>query len=456
MDGKTFGQKIFNSKLYPRLPQAITMYIFFYVIFALLWGPDNVGRNFGLVSIWILWWPLIPLTFVLLGRVWCTLCPWGAITDWMQSHFCLGLKIPKWIKKHGIWIIFSGFIFLTWYELALGVTSSRIVTAAILLTILVLAFVAGALFEKRVWCRYLCPLGGIFGNYAQTAVVEFRGTPEKCAQCKDAHCLVGTELTPGCTLKEFPKNMESNRLCNICGDCVKSCNNNSPKLTLRLPGKELWEKRVAKLDEALLSSLLVGIILISGIGMLELWVNLQKNLSTTTGLSKPLITTFALILFGLASFGLAYLASYFSSKSTKISVTQNFKIFGYALIPLNLMTHMAHNLFHFLGEGRNIVEAANVFFFTSQAQAAEINAKQVEHTTSSALASASVIQSLQFVFMFAGFAASAYVAWRIAKKMASSVDNKKFMHIFVPHIFVITIFSAVSLFMFILPMATRH
>ena len=52
---KTLGQKIFSSKLYPRLPQAVVLYIFFYIIFALLWGPDDTATNFGLVSIWILW-----------------------------------------------------------------------------------------------------------------------------------------------------------------------------------------------------------------------------------------------------------------------------------------------------------------------------------------------------------------------------------------------------------------
>ena len=453
---KTLGRKILGSKLYPRLPQALVLYIFFYIIFALLWGPDDTATNFGLVSIWILWWPLIPLTFVLLGRVWCALCPWGAITDWLQSHFCLGIKVPDWIKKYGIWIIFSGFMFLTWYELAFGVTSSRLVTAAVLLSILSLALLSGFLFEKRVWCRYLCPLGGIFGNYAQTAIVEFRGTPDKCRECKDVYCLKGSESAPGCSLKEFPKNMDSNRLCNLCGDCVKNCQNNSPRLRLRLPGKELWEKSQAKLDEALLSALLVGIILISGFGMLEFWVGWQDTVSQLSGLSKPWLTTIVFVLFGLGSFLLTYAASYFSSRSTGGSVINNFSIFGYALIPLNLATHMAHNLFHFLGEGRNILRAALALFSQQQVEAAQVSAKHIGHSATSALVPTAVIQSLQFVLMFVGFATSVYVAWQIAKKMVGAKDKNGLRGALVPHIVIILAFSVISLIMFVSPMAMRH
>ncbi len=447
MPNKTLGQKILGSKFYPRLPQALFLYVFFFIIFALLWGTDDTSANFGLVSIWILWWPLIPLTFVLLGRVWCAMCPWGALTDWLQSHFSFGLKVPVWIKKHGLWVIFGGFMFLTWYELAFGITSSRLVTATVLLTILALALIVGLLFEKRVWCRYLCPLGGIFGNYSQTAIVEFRGDPDKCGSCKDAYCLAGSASAPGCSLQEFPKNMDSNRLCNVCGDCVKSCENNSPRLSLRLPGKELWEKKEAKFDESFLSALLVGIILISGFGMMEFWINWQEQLSINSGLSKPFITTAAFILFGLASFLLAYLASYFSSKFSGTTALQNFKIFGYALIPLNLATHMAHNLFHFFGEGRNIFKSTIAFFQPQNAMAAEAGAKHMQHSMNSALVGEPVIQALQFLFMAAGTAASVYVAWRIAKKSVG---------VFVPHLVAILVFTAVSLTMFIFPMAMRH
>ena len=364
--------------------------------------------------------------------------------------------MPGWIKKYGIWIIFSGFMFLTWYELVFGVTSSRLVTAAVLLSVLSLALLSGFLFEKRVWCRYLCPLGGIFGNYAQTAIVEFRGTPDKCRECKDVYCLKGSESAPGCSLKEFPKNMDSNRLCNLCGDCVKNCQNNSPRLRLRLPGKELWEKSQAKLDEALLSALLVGIILISGFGMLEFWVGWQDKVYQLSGLSKPGLTTIVFVLFGLGSFLLTYAASYFSSRSTGGSVINNFSIFGYALIPLNLATHMAHNLFHFLGEGRNILRAALALFSQQQVEAAQVSAKHIGHSATSALVPTAVIQSLQFVLMFVGFATSVYVAWQIAKKMVGAKDKNGLRGALVPHIVIILAFSVISLIMFVSPMAMRH
>src|SRR3990172_4236348 len=98
---KTLGQRILSNPLYPRLPQTIFLIVFVFALSALLWGPDSPQENFGSVMIWILWWPLIPLSFVFLGRIWCALCPWGALSDWLQSHICLGRPITPWIKKHG-------------------------------------------------------------------------------------------------------------------------------------------------------------------------------------------------------------------------------------------------------------------------------------------------------------------------------------------------------------------
>lgn len=456
-----FMQRIFAAGWYPRLPQALVLGIFVYILFALIWGPPNAETNFGTVMVWILWWPVIPLTFILLGRFWCALCPWGALSDWLQSHFNLNLKLPKVIKKYGIWVIFGGFMFITWYELAFGLTSSARATVTVLLVVAGLALITSALFEKRAWCRYLCPLGGIFGNYAQTAAVEFRGTPEVCATCTRADCYKGNEQVEGCPLFEFPKKMDSNRLCNLCGNCVKTCQNGSPKLTWRLPGKELWEKREGKLDEAVLASVLVGVILVAGFGMLEFWQAGLDRIMQSTGLGKAPLVSVAYVIFAGTALGLMLISSAISGKTASESAWKNLSRFGYALIPMNLATHISHNLFHLIGEGRNIGTVTKELVTGRAAYAGGSEMVEAGHGTTAALASPATIQILQFLVMGLGIAATVLVAWKVAqmgvKRAAASADSRVTSPwpSFLPHLVVISLFAAVSILMFALPMGLR-
>ncbi|MFO8238218.1 MAG: sigma 54-interacting transcriptional regulator, partial [Prochlorococcaceae cyanobacterium] len=50
-----------------------------------LWlGPQDQGHNGGLNLFWAWWWPLILLGFPLVGRLWCSFCPfmvWGEISQ---------------------------------------------------------------------------------------------------------------------------------------------------------------------------------------------------------------------------------------------------------------------------------------------------------------------------------------------------------------------------------------
>jgi polyferredoxin len=114
--------------------------------------------------------------------------------------------------------------------------------------------ICGAFFQRRAWCRYLCFLGGLSGNYARTGMIALRATPEVCATCTSkAACYNGSAKAAGCPMFEFPRTMDSNANCNLCANCVKSCPNGSLTLTLRTPTAELWFVRKPKLEEAFLA-----------------------------------------------------------------------------------------------------------------------------------------------------------------------------------------------------------
>ena len=129
--------------------------------------------------------------------------------------------------------------------------------------------VSGAFFERRTWCRYLCFLGGLSGNYSRTGMLELRATPAKCAKCKVEACYKGNEKAPGCPMFEFPRTMDTNASCNLCGYCVKSCPNDSPRLTLRVahPGAVVHPQ--AQVRGGVPGLVIMGIVFVQNITMLE-------------------------------------------------------------------------------------------------------------------------------------------------------------------------------------------
>jgi ferredoxin len=444
--------KLLKSKYYPVVFQVITAALFSYITAALLFGPTETGDNFGSTITWILWWPLIPITFFLLGRIWCAICPFATIGDWIQTHLSFKKPVPKFLKKYGLWIINLAFIAITWYDLTYGLVSSVRASAIFLLIVVAASSIVSMFFARRTWCRYLCFLGGVFGNYSQTSLLELRSNPSKCKTCKTLDCYNGNEKAPGCILYEVPRVMDSNRTCNLCGDCLKSCKNDSPSVKLRdLPAQELWTKKKPRFDEAFLAGSLVGIILISGFGMTAAWLPFFQWFQDLIGISNEKIVTSMLFLIMLAvPIILISIASFISGKIVKENLVENFSSFAYSLIPLNLASHFAHNLFHFLGEGKSIAWTTAQIFSSTSSSAAESSAGHGAEAVSAALLDASTTQILQYILVSVGIGASLYVAYKIANK------RKLGFVAALPHFVIVAIFGIATFVLFMLPMGMRH
>ena len=111
----------------------------------------------------------------------------------------------------------------------------------LLASILGFAILSGVLYERRVWCRYLCPLGRLAATFSGCSVIEWRSNSSICnSTCKTNACYKGTEKVAGCPLYQGPFSLHSNQDCILCGNCVKICENASPAFNLRIPGHELW------------------------------------------------------------------------------------------------------------------------------------------------------------------------------------------------------------------------
>ncbi|TPJ54832.1 4Fe-4S binding protein [Mesorhizobium sp. B2-6-4] len=200
----------------------VLIYAILLVVPVFLPLPDDMAylwtnfTRFAQFAFWGVWWPLVLLSTALVGRMWCgILCPEGAITEFVSGRG-LGRAIPRWMMWPG-WPTIA-FACTTLYGQMTSVYQYPGPTLLILGGSTLAAAVIGYLYgrNKRVWCRYLCPVSGVFGLLAKLAPLHFRVDPQLWQQSQ----LSG--IKPGAVncapLVPF-RTMRGAADCHMCGRC---------------------------------------------------------------------------------------------------------------------------------------------------------------------------------------------------------------------------------------------
>jgi len=234
-------REVLQSKFFPVLPQLVTGFFFVLLFFLGFFGNQLPESNVTVILAWGIWWPFLALSWFLAARIWCAVCPMGALSD-LLSRFCsMKLNVPRFIRNYGLYLGALGMLLIIWAEAVSSMPFSPRATAVLLLCITTLAATSGLLYSRRVWCRYVCPLGKLAGVMSRCSVVELRSNLNVCnTNCTTHGCYVGEKERAGCPVYEGPFSMKSNQECILCGNCIKICPDKAPKLNLRLPGHELW------------------------------------------------------------------------------------------------------------------------------------------------------------------------------------------------------------------------
>jgi len=81
--------------------------------------------------------------------------------------------------------------------------------------LILIGVITASVFIWRPFCRFLCPLGAIYGFFNRISVFGMRFEPSACTQCKACARKCRADIDPSCT----PNSAE----CVRCGDCVKAC-----------------------------------------------------------------------------------------------------------------------------------------------------------------------------------------------------------------------------------------
>jgi NosR/NirI family transcriptional regulator, nitrous oxide reductase regulator len=222
-------------------------------------GLEHPAVNFGTVATWGAWWGVLLVSIVLVGRAWCLVCPIGALGEWVQRLSLwwpsaitpgFGVRWPRWLA--GAWLpsaIFTGFVFL---DNGYGMSNSPRLTAGLIAVMALAAVWIGVVFERRAFCRYLCPLTVPIGLGALVSVLEVRRRDgDVCARCRTKDCYAGNAGAWGCPMGEYPGGaMDTNERCILCAECVRACAHDNVTVRVRPPGRDLWAMRRARLDGA--------------------------------------------------------------------------------------------------------------------------------------------------------------------------------------------------------------
>ncbi len=290
-------RRFLRSPWWPdRINYGITLTLFAGVL-ALLWlGPQQRQNNVALTVFWAWWWPLVLLSFPLVGRLWCAVCPfmiYGEVTQKLTQWLLPG-SLRRWPRqtadRWGGWFLYGLFALILIWEEVWDLENTAYLSACLLMLITAGAMIFSALFERRFWCRYLCPIGGMNGMFAKLSMTELRAQQGTCsAECTTYQCYKGGpqkgegQETDGCPLYSHPAQLEDNRDCVLCMTCLKACPHRSVEVNLRPPGIELWTTHQPRLYEVALMFLLLGAVYLHRLPEFQAWLGLSLPLDNLWG-----------------------------------------------------------------------------------------------------------------------------------------------------------------------------
>ena len=333
---------------------AIALAGFVLAILTGLFGTPVGSRNFGILFVWIAWWAILMLiTVPFFGRGWCSICPIPGPGEWLQRGALLspagkpGLGLGKrWPRRlRNIWLQNGSFLLVALFS-SVVLTQPRL-TGIVLAAFLFIALGASLVFERRSFCRYLCPVGGFIGLYAQVAPVELRvKDPAVCAAHTVKSCYIGSEQGYGCPWQVFPGGLSKNTYCGTCMECLRTCTEDNILVQVRPVGADLGVPGGRKLDEAYKAFIMLGAALVYMAVLLGPW-GFLKNAAYSVGSlawAAYAVAFLAFVLVGLP--GLFLLAVLVGRRlaGLRTPLKRLFIAFAYALVPLGLAAWIAFSL----------------------------------------------------------------------------------------------------------------
>ncbi|HEX7405235.1 MAG TPA: 4Fe-4S binding protein [Candidatus Nanopelagicaceae bacterium] len=410
--------------------------IFWFVILIGFVGTADPGLNFGTAITWYIWFCLVFVLMVVVGRAWCLACPFGGLGEWVQrktfwkrtqSRLGLGRKFPESIAQYGFLTSIGAFILLTWLEEFFNIAGpgDPKATSYMVLGIVTSALLFFLIFERRSFCRYVCPLSGLIGTVGSMGMVAGFRTRDRevCLTCETKDCMRGGENGYGCPWYTWPGSADSNAACGLCTECYKGCPSNNVGLFVQRPLTSVIAPSRRRADIAWAVAILWGLVIYQQFNAMSAYSTIDGWLNALIHFPQyPNPIDFFTIIFGVTALmaGLAWVATRIFAAhdlviprggETFISRTSKFRAFFlplmYGLIPVVGSDYFARQLPKLFKHATRIVPAIGHLFGSGTTSSSLYKARL--------LADPSIVVA-QLIIIGLGTFASMWASWRIAKR----------------------------------------
>ena len=356
-------KKIFKLRSFQFLVILPNFIVFYLFILSSLGGSPVGNRNIAIIVVWILWWCVLKAIIVPLGgRLWCTVCPLPAPAEWLSRRTLTGVRyIQKPFKKlhhrftglqkdwpkvmDNIWL--QNVLFLALISFGMILITRPVATAFMFLGILLMSLALALIYRRRVFCHYLCPVGGFLGTYSMASMTELRAIDrDVCRKHKEKSCFSGGPEGWACPWQQYIGTMNRNNYCGMCTECIKNCPKDNIGFFLRPFGSD---RRPRGYDEMFNIIIMLVIAIVFSVTMGGPWGVIKDAANVTE--SRELIPFLIYIasIWGLALLvfpGLLALVALASRRLAGSRVSYRALILrqSYMLVPLGIFAWIAFSL----------------------------------------------------------------------------------------------------------------
>jgi len=239
-------------------------------------------------------------------------------------------------------------LFLTLCTISTILVTRPALTAVVLAAMVVTAVAVHAVFKRRSFCRYLCPLNAWISVYSMAAATEIRPLDTaRCADCRDHSCAGGSDHSWPCPWMVNPSKLDRNNYCGLCMECIKACPNHNLTIQARPP---FSDTSIRRLDEAFLTLIMIALVIAYTVTLLGPWGTTRSWSNVTEvgnwggfALHSIVVWLAALVAMPAGWYGLSRLARRLAA-SQKVSVRELFIRYSYMLVPVGLLAWIAFSL----------------------------------------------------------------------------------------------------------------
>lgn len=196
-------------------------------------------------------WLSLPISVLLVGRFFCGwLCPGGFVNQIIGKLSFLKLRGRNWfvrVAPVGMFIALAA-VAMIWFGLnnprmmvpirsgefwsSLRLSFENASAAWLVRTFIVLGLAASGLLVANLWCRFVCPVGGLLELFKGMAIFRIF----KTSACNDCNACLRV-----CEMGTRPDEIN----CTNCGDCLQTCPVDAIKFGKKREANEQTSRKTA-------------------------------------------------------------------------------------------------------------------------------------------------------------------------------------------------------------------